>query len=265
MLHRTVPGSQRWRSMAAIGLTAVIACGCTGQSNLADDIVLLHKSSDGLSPQAAALLQEAQEHAKTRATGAAVGAAGGLLAGVLGSTQTKNSGVKALAIGGGVAAGAAIGYAAGAYVDARNQRAANDQAHLNVLVYAAQQDAARYQADRARAQASVDESQQAVDRLNSMQASSPDATVAYRQQARNLDATATALRSMISESGDNIKLMEQDLDARSSSGEDTSGLQAQRIALQTEHDGLVGEYRRLLTVVDAVPAAERPVITASLP
>ena len=180
--------------VVAIALIAVIASGCAGQSNLADDVTLLRKSSDGLSPSAAALLQEAQARARTRVTGAGVRAVGGLLAGGLASTLTKDFGAKALAIGGGLAAGTALGYAAGAYVDSRNQLAANNQNQLAAMTYAASQDAARYQADRMQAQAAIDQSQQELNRLNYEQASGGATTAAYRRQANNLDATATALR-----------------------------------------------------------------------
>jgi hypothetical protein len=115
------------------------------------------------------------------------------------------------------------------------------------------------------AQLAIEQSQQALMHLNNEQESGEAATSAYRQQAKNLDATATALRSMIQESRDNINLMQRDITTLPASGKDAQALQAEKAALETEHDGLVAEYRRLLSVVDTIPARDRPVVSATLP
>ena len=253
------------RPITVLIVTGLLASGCAGQSNLADDVILLSKSSDGLTPPAAALLDEAKARAKTRATGAGLGALTGLAVGVLAATSTRDDRARAALIGGGLASGTALGYAAGAYIDARNAQAFNSQAKLNGMINAAQQDAARYERDRLMAQAAIDQSEREIARLNAQRAVGQATADAHQRQAKSLDATAAALRTMARESGDNIATMERDIMALRRSGQDTSLLDEQRASLQAEHEGLAVQYHRLVAVVDTVPAPERPVIAANLP
>jgi hypothetical protein len=255
---------EQLRSVACITVLAVLT-GCTGQSNLADDAAVLSKSSEGLSPQAATLLHEAQAPAKTRALAATIGGVTGLAAGLYASSRTRDPTLKGAEIAGGLAAGTAVGYAAGAYVAARNSAAASNQSALNRMTDAAQQDAARYQQDRLRAQAAIDECRVVLEQLQREQKSGTAMSAAFREQAKNLDVTAVSLRSMIHEVSDNLAFLQNDIPELARHHQDISGLEQQRVALQIEHDGLIGDYRQLLAVVDTMPATERPVITASLP
>jgi hypothetical protein len=244
------------RPVASVAALVGLA-GFLGQSNLADDVTVLGKSSDGLSQPATDLLNEAKARAKTRVTAAGLGGLTGLVAGIYGASQTRDARVQAAAIGGGLTTGTALGYAAGASIDERNMQAANEQVALNCMTYAVGMDTARYRQDRLRARAAIDESQAQLEQLHRQQASGAAMTGTFRTQAKNLEATA-AMRSMIHELGDVMAVMRTDIAGLAARGQDTEGLQA-------EHDGLMSKYRRLLAVVETMPASERPVMAAGLP
>ncbi|MBD0270454.1 MAG: hypothetical protein ICV73_00870 [Acetobacteraceae bacterium] len=256
-----------WRLAAAAPvLAALLAGGCAGKANLADDIALVRTDPMGLSPSSAALLQEAQRGAKTRLSGAGVGAGLGAAAGIAAALLSRgpSSGEKALIAGGSTVFGAALGYAAGHYVDARNRQAAGRQATLASLTTAAEQDAARYENARLLAQASIEESGREIERLNGEYSAGAVTADAYREQAKSLAATAKALRSMAKESEQVVLVMHQDIQEGRRRGQDTSGLEAERQRLQAENESLAAQYRELLGIVDRAPPAPKLILAEAV-
>lgn len=242
----------RWR--AALLALALVVTGCAGNSNLADDTALLATDEEGLPPAAAELLHQAKRSAATRVTAAGLGAGAGLLGCLLATGNMRSAGGRAALVAGCTAAGGALGYAAGAYVDARNQAAGARQTDLRALTIAAQLDAEGY-AERGRFAASaIAESQQEVARLNREYAAGRVGVLAYAAQAKALGVTAQAVRSAGRESTDVLKVMQSDIMAARAQGQPTEPLEASYLQLQAENISLVAQYRALLQVVDSAPA-----------
>jgi hypothetical protein len=240
-------------------LVLLIICGCAGpQNNLPQDVALLETNEEGLNPSALALLQEAKRHARTRVAGAATGGVVGAIASVLPS-QGQSGGARGAIVGGAGGVGAVLGYAFGEYIDARNIRATMDQEKLNMLIRAAQRDAAGYERDRINAERAIEETQRAVARLNREYATLSNPQHAYQEQTKVLSVTAASLQGLVRELQANIAIMSQDvLEAQDNRAiSDTKlhpeNLEAERVRLQEEHDGLVAQYEALFPVVDTIP------------
>ena len=193
-----------------LSISTLLVWACAGSNNLFSDIALLSTSTDGLSPPAATLVEEAQRHARTRITGAVTGGLGGGLASLFPSRRSS-SGTRGVvsSVAGGI--GAELGYAFGDYIDARNTRANMDQQKLSLLVTAAQNDTARYEQDQINAMTAIAESQNGVHRLNDEYPSASYPRGAYQQEARTLAATANALQVLIRESTANEQFISQDV------------------------------------------------------
>jgi hypothetical protein len=240
------------RVLALLAMT-----GCAGGSNIANDFSILNTSSAGLSPSAAVLLEQAKNSARTRTLGAASGAVvGGGGAAVAGS-GIRNFGTLAALIGAGALVGAGLGYAAGAYVDARNQEATGRQTELGSLIQAADADVARYEQTRLAAEQVAEESGQEILRLNTEYAAGRANAAAYRDQARSLDASIVSTRRIAQELEGNIALMDRDIADMRQRRQDSAPIEDRRGVLQAEHASLLSSYQRLLQTVDTVPAEAR--------
>jgi hypothetical protein len=264
------------RALGAIGCVVslcvlVLMSGCAGPQNLPRDVTLLATSDEGLSPAAAALLQEAKRHARTRASGSLVGGVAGTLTGILPSRGASGGGAQSAITGGLGGAGAVLGYAFGDYIDARNTRANMDQQKLSLLVAAADADARHYEQDRINAHQAIQEAREAVSGLNQESAALARAKAGYQSQAKSLSATAASLAVLLMELRANIKIMSEDVreaeDNRQIGDTDLhpEALEAERAKLQAEHDALFSQYSELVQVVNTMPAVERPVIAGLEP
>ena len=240
--------------------------GCAGPQNLPYDVKLLATSEEGLNPSAAALLQEAKRHARTRMSGALLGATVNSVASLLPNREGAGGGARAALTGGLGGAGAVLGYAFGAYIDARNTRANMDQQKLSALIAAAEVDARNYEQDRRNAERAIQESRQAVLQLNQQATTLAEKQAAYQAQARSLAATATVLQVGALELRANTDVMGADIleaeDSKEIGDSDLhpEALAAHRDRLRADHAMLVKQYGELLRVVDVMPAPVQPAI-----
>jgi hypothetical protein len=245
-IHRVVP---------ILVLSLAWCCACT--QNLPDDITLLRTSEEGLSPPATALLREAKHHAQTRMAGTATGGAVGILTGIL-PGQGSSGSARAAMTGGVGGAGAVLGYAFGAYVDARNTRATMDQKKLSLLITAARQDAAGYEQDRINAERATEDSQRAVAQLTREYGSLSGKQRAYQEQVRTLTATAASLRALARETSANIQFMSKDVleanDVRAmgDTAVDPEALVAELARLQKLHDDLESDQVTIRDVINGL-------------
>lgn len=245
--------------------TLILLGRCAGPQNFPYDVKLLATTPEGLSPPAAALLEEAKRHARVRLSGAAMGGVVGVLAS-LAPSQGKSGGASGALTGAAGGAGAVIGYAFGEYIDARNSRLTMDKEKLSLLVTAARSDAAGYQQDQINALAAITESREAVARLNQQYSSGSHPSGAYQKQAKTLTATSNALQVFIRELKANINIMSLDiLEAKDNQAIGDTELQPenlidQRGSLQAEHDGMVSSHEALRAAAYTIPLDERPVI-----
>ena len=239
-------------------LALLLAWGCTGSQNLLSDTSLLAISEEGLSPSALALLREAKRHARVRIAGAATGGAVGAVASVLPS-RDQSGGARGAIVGGASGLGAVLGYAFGEYIDARSTRANMDQEKLSILIKAAQRDAMGYQQDRINAERAIEDSRQAVTRLEQGRSglSNPERT--YQEQARALVAIAASLHSLSSELTANIAIMSEDVleaydnQAIGDKALHPAALEAERTRFQAERDSLTLQHKALVPVALMIP------------
>ena len=255
-------------ALAVVSLAALLLAGCAGPQDFPYDVKLLDTSTAGLSPQAAALVEEARRHAKIRVSDAAIGGVAGMMASVIPS-QGKSGGAGGALTGAAGGAGAVIGYACGEYIDARNTRLTMDKEKLDLLVTAARHDASAYRQDRINAQAAIAESRAAVARLNQEYQQGLHPAGVYRQQAETLTDVSYALQALIRELQANTAIMSQDiLEAEDNQAIGDTELRPellldQRLSLQNEHDELVSSHEVLRAVAFAIPRDERPLIDAT--
>ena len=198
---------QRRPSAAGFLLALVLLLGCTGSNNLPYDVAVLTTSEEGLDPATAAVLREAKRHAQTRVAGAAIGGAAGAVAGILGG-QGQSGGARALMGGGLSGTGAALGYAFGEYIDARESRANMDQEKIALLAAAAGRDNVRYDQ-------TLDDVERALERSSRIiqdarQGSLVQSDLVYRQERVNLAAMKKALQMFEQELRDNVQVMSED-------------------------------------------------------
>jgi hypothetical protein len=248
----------------------LFAACCDGTSSLTDDIVVLRTSSMGLHPSAAAVLEEAQRHARTRLTGVAVGGVAGLLAGAFPAQSAGGSGGASAVYAAAGGVGMALGYAYGEYIAARNARANMDQDKLRILIEAAQKDRRTYEGFLDTAGHAVNESERAVTRLREEQILATGRRAAYQQQARNLTAIAVSLRLASRELQDNLAVMQTDIqearDVRKMIGDrvEPEGLIREFSAQQDTLVGIVRQYQRIEVLAAEMPPEVRPTITPEL-
>lgn len=256
---QTAAGRRRLRRAPAAGLAVLmLASGCAGNANLASDVGIQSASTEGLSPSQAALLASAKRNARTRVEGAAVGGLLGLAAGVGTSFLVKDPAAKAALIGGGLAAGTALGYGAGDYVAARNQAAANTQADLRTRLAAADRDVDHYRESRELAQTAIEEDRQRIERLNADYAARRLSADAYRRQIKGVTTDEASLRALLAQTRNTATAMEKDSEASRAQGVPTADLDARRSALEAEQAALTTQYQQLLAVVDQAPPEVRP-------
>lgn len=257
------PASVVW--VAASLYIVLLVSSCAGPQNLPYDAAVLATSFEGLSPSAAALLEEAKRHAKTRIGGAATGGLVGIIASVVPSGGASG-GMRGALSGAAGGIGATIGYAFGEYIDTRNARVNMDQQKVSMLSTAAQNDIGRYNHDRANVQAVIYESREAVASLNQEHPIKTYSQHAYRRHAQTLSATATVVQMLTQEQRANAVVMSQDIleaqDVQKMGDAEVHPeyLEAQRTRLLNEHDGLVSLYGELLAVANTIPAEDRPAV-----
>jgi hypothetical protein len=250
---------------AASMCLGLLVSSCAGPQNLPYDAAVLATSSEGLSPSAAALLEEAKRHAKTRIGAAATGGLAGIIASVVPSGGASD-GLRGALSGAAGGVGATIGYAFGEYIDTRNARVNMDQQKVSMLMTAALNDIGKYERDRANVQAAIYESRDAVVSLNQEHSAKPYPQHVYRRHAQTLSATATVVQMLTQEQRANSAVMSQDIleaqDVKKMGDAEVHPeyLEAQRTRLINEHDGLVSLYGELLAVANAIPAEDRPAV-----
>lgn len=161
--------------------------------------------------------------------------------------------------------GAALGYAFGEYIDARNSRATMDQQKLSLLVSAARRDASTYEQDLIDANSAIEESQEAIRRLKQRDtAASSDK--AYREQARNLQAISTFLQMFIRELHANQAVMREDVQEVQDNieigdkGLNPAPLQTEIRSLKNKQTRMVSQHRKLTMLANTLPQRERPAI-----
>lgn len=251
----------RRRPLLALPVALGLA-GCAGPSNLPEDIAVLAMSVEGLSPAAAALLEEAQRHARTRIGAAAVGGGAGVLAGMFGGRASGGgtaSGTVSAAAGG---IGTVLGYAYGEYLAARSARANMDSEKVRQLTAAAEADVTAYRRTEGLVRQVAEEGEAALLRLEGAAAAAERPAV--RRQARNLSAGLAASRQARREIQATGVLLAVDLQeindveaiGRSRLGADE--LRRQEAAFRAIEEALGRREQVLEAALRRIPPGDRP-------
>ena len=245
--------SRNLLALTLAGSVGLAGCATTesGSHNIIDDMRMLWSDDSGLSPEQRALRDGARQHASTRMWGALSGGLVGGLGGMLGARALDVDPATGLLVG--ATAGSVLGYAGGAYVAAKNQAAADQQTALRIQLDAANEDAERYAAMAASAEAVVAMHQQEISRLNDDYAASRVTAESYREQIATLQGDAAALKAILIESEGNIALIERDIAAQEDAGLDPGELKTAKARLVAENAALRASWTGLVEAIGTIP------------